>query len=540
MKRRLAAILAAIACLVGPAKAGHYYVRPGVDYVRPGVDARPDVARPDVVSGFSRTVYREQQEPGSPRAAAPLTLLQVNDVYSTVPIDGVGGLARVATLKRQLAASGRTPFLVLAGDFLSPSVASSVFKGSQMIAALNAAGLDLATLGNHEFDFGDEVLIERMREAKWQWVVSNVVDTRTGKPIGGAAPYVIKTFGGLKVGFIGLCLNTSEISGVKLAHTRIGDPLAAAARYLPLLRRGGATVIVAVTHLAFETDRALVQKFPQIDLIIGGHEHYPITATENRTLVSKAGSDARYVARIDVSRRAGGPVERFFELLPITAAIADEPTTAAVVASYETRLGGELDTVVGTTRVPLDAVTVRMRASETNIGDLVADVMRADAGADLAIMNAGSIRGDRIYAAGPLTRRTLLEMLPFGNVICKVALPGRVVLQALNSGVSEIPASAGRFPQVSGLTMRVEAGAPAGNRVRDVRVNGQPLDETRSYTVAIPDFLLAGGDGYTMFGGGKVLIGPEAGNLMVSSLEKYVAAKGDVAPELDGRITIVR
>ena len=287
---------------------------------------------------------------------------------------------------------------------------------------------------------------------------------------------MIKTFGALKVGFIGLCLNTSEISGVKLAHTRIGDPLAAAARYLPLLKRGGATVIVAVTHLAFETDRALVQRFPQIDLIIGGHEHYPITATENRTLVSKAGSDARYVARIDVNRRAGGTVERFFELLPITAAIADEPNTAAVVASYETRLGGELDTVVGTTRVPLDAVSVRMRASETNIGDLVADAMRADAGADIAIMNAGSIRGDRIYAAGPLTRRALLEMLPFGNVICKIALPGRVVLQALNSGVAELPASAGRFPQVSGLTMRVEVSAPAGNRVRDVKVNGQPLD----------------------------------------------------------------
>src|SRR5260221_1412947 len=190
-----------------------------------------------------------QEEPGSPRAAAPLTLLQINDVYSTVPIDGVGGLARVATLKQQLAASGRTPFLVLAGDFLSPSVASSVFKGSQMIAALNAAGLDLATLGNHEFDFGDEVLIERMREAKWQWVVSNVVDTRTGKPIGGAAPYVIKTFGPLEVGFISLCLNASEISGVKLAPTPIREPLLAAAPYLPTLSCGGRALIATARPL---------------------------------------------------------------------------------------------------------------------------------------------------------------------------------------------------------------------------------------------------------------------------------------------------
>ena len=137
-------------------------------------------------------------------------------------------------------AAGRTPFLVLAGDFLSPSVASSVFKGAQMIAALNAAGLDMATLGNHEFDFGDDVLITRMHEAKWQWVVSNVVDTATGKPIADAAPYVLRTFGGVKVGFIGLCLNTSEIAPDKLTHTRIVDPLEVAARYLPLLKQEGA------------------------------------------------------------------------------------------------------------------------------------------------------------------------------------------------------------------------------------------------------------------------------------------------------------
>ena len=99
-------------------------------------------------------VARSREEPSAPRARAPLTILQINDVYSTVPIDGAGGLARVATLKQRLTEAGRTPILVLAGDFLSPSVASSVFKGEQMVAALNAAGVDIATFGNHEFDFG--------------------------------------------------------------------------------------------------------------------------------------------------------------------------------------------------------------------------------------------------------------------------------------------------------------------------------------------------------------------------------------------------
>jgi 5'-nucleotidase len=336
------------------------------------------------------------QQEFSARAAAPVTFLQINDVYTMVPIDGQGGLARVATLKQNLAKAGRTPFLVIAGDFLAPSVASSVFRGEHMIAALNAAGLDLATLGNHEFDFGDDVLIQRMHEATFEWVVSNVVDTKTGQPIGGAAPYLVKTFGSLKVGFIGLCLNTQEITSDKLKHTRISDPLTAAGRYLPMLKQAGATVIVAVTHLAFADDRSLVEQYPEIDLVIGGHEHYLITAAERRSFISKAGSDAKFVARIDVNQRVAGTVERFYELLPITSALADDPNTAAAIASYEAKLSTALDAVIGTTREPLDAISLHLRASETNMGNLVADAIRADARTYIAITNSGSIRGDRV------------------------------------------------------------------------------------------------------------------------------------------------
>lgn len=476
-----------------------------------------------------------QDDEASPRNRAPLTFLQINDVYSTLPVDGLGGLARVATVKQRVSSPARTTLLVMAGDFLSPSVASSVFKGEQMVAALNAAGLDLATLGNHEFDFGTDVLIERMHEAKWQWVVSNVIDTKTGKPVGGAAPYVIRTIGSMKVGFIGLCLTTSEISRDKLTHIRLDDPMKAAARYVPLLAQRGANVIVAITHLDFPADRELVRRFPQIDLVIGGHEHFPITMTAGRALISKAGSDAKAVARIDVNRRPDGTVERFYDLEPMNATIPDEPATAAVIKSYEDRLGVELEQVVATSRVPLEAVSLRLRASETNLGDLFADAMRASAGADVAIMNSGSIRGDRVYPAGPITRRTVIAMHPFGNVICKVAVPGRVILQALNSGVSKLPAAAGQFPQVSGLTMRVDPRAPVGRRVTDVIVNGQPLDPARTYTLAVPDFVLKGGDEYTMFAHQPVLVGPESGALLVEAVRTYFAGLGEITREVDGR-----
>lgn len=490
---------------------------------------------------LSPTRFAFQEDVGSPRAAAPLTILQINDVYATAPVGDRGGLARVATLKRTLADAGRTPLLVIAGDFLSSSVESTVFKGEQMVAALNAAGLDMATLGNHEFDFGYDVLIRRMSEARWQWVVSNVLDAGTGRPVGNASPYVVRRFGTLRVGFIGLCVIDEGVRRDRLQRLRFIHPIEAAAAQLAALRTEGVDVIVALTHLTFDLDRALAEKFPEIDLIVGGHEHYPISATVNRTLISKAGSDAKNVARIDIGRRSGGgPVERFYELVPITPATPDDPATAAVVASYTSRLGDELKAVIGTTRAPLDGVSQRLRTSETNLGNLVADAVRANAGADIAIVNSGGIRGDRIYAAGPLLRRDLVEMHPFGNIVCKLAVTGRVILDALNFGVSRLPAATGQFPQVSGLAVQLNLTGPPERRVQNVRLDGRPLDPAATYTLAIPDYLLNGGDGYTMFGSHQVLVGPESGDSIATALEAYVAGRGEINPTIEGRITVVQ
>lgn len=473
-----------------------------------------------------------------PRRGAPVTLLQLNDVYSTVPVDGRGGLARVATLDRQIAATGRTPLMLLAGDFLSSSVASTVFKGAQMIEALNAIGLDVATLGNHEFDFGLDVLRQRMREAKFDWVVSNVIDRETGNPIGGAAPYLIRTIDSVRIGIIGLCLTHEGMPTDRLARVELVDPLAAAGTYIPELRKQRVDVIVALTHLTYAEDRALAERFPEIDVIIGGHEHSPITSAVGTTLISKAGSEARFVARIDLNRRDADAVEKFYELIPITDALPDDPAAGEVINAWEARLGKELELSVGRTSVPLDGRNTRVRSMETNLGNLIADAIRADVDAEIAIVNGGGIRSDKVYQPGSLSRRNLVEMHPFGNVVCKIALRGRVVLEALNAGVSGLPTASGRFPQVSGLTYRVELSAPTGDRVRDVSVGSKPLELDREYTVALPDYILEGGDGYTMFAGARRLVSPEAGHLIITALEQYLAARGEVAPTVQGRITI--
>src|SRR4030095_16506101 len=171
---------------------------------------------------------------------------------------------------------------------------------------------------------------------------------------------------------------------------------------------------------------------------------------------------------------------------------------------------------------------------------LLPDAIRAHAGTDVAILNSGSIRGDRIFPPGPLTRRTLLTIHPFGNVVCKVEAPGRVIVQALNNGVSKLPATAGQFPQVSGMSFRVIPNAPVGNRLADLKIGGPPLNPDKAYSVALADFMLMGGDGYGMFADQRVVIGPEAGDLVADALEQYVSAKRTVSPAVDGRIQIER
>src|SRR5215208_6525203 len=134
-------------------------------------------------------------------ATTSITILQLNDVYQISPVDRGrrGGLARVATLRKNILSQSPHMLFLLAGDFISPSIASRLFKGKQMIDVLNSAGLDIATLGNHEFDFGADVLRQRMKESRFAYTIANVFEARTGKPFGGASQYIIRDIGGVRV-----------------------------------------------------------------------------------------------------------------------------------------------------------------------------------------------------------------------------------------------------------------------------------------------------------------------------------------------------
>jgi 5'-nucleotidase len=445
-------------------------------------------------------------------------------------------MARLATLVRRVRDENPNTLFLFGGDTLSPSPLSSVLQGRQMIAAFNALGLDLATFGNHEFDFGPGALAERMGESRFAWLSANVRDRASGKPFGGAERSRLVTLGGVAVGLFGLTMAGAAQTSSPGPDVVFDEPLATGRAVADELRRRGARVVVALTHQPMTDDRALAAG-ADVDLVLGGHEHEPLVAEERRAIVTKPGSDARYLVRVDLwLTREGRLVERTWSFQEVSARVPPAPAMAALVEGYARQTRDMLATVVGRSAVPLEARASRLRTSETNLGNFVADVMRERLGADVALTNGGGIRSEQEFPAGPITRGDVLGFLPFANVAVTLELGGADLRLALEQGLAGLEREAGAFLQVSGLTLTYDPRREAGRRVLTVSVNGAPLDEARTYVVAANDYLLRGGDGFTAFARGRVLVGPESGPDLAAIVLEAIGRRGTIAPALEGRI----
>jgi 5'-nucleotidase / UDP-sugar diphosphatase len=396
--------------------------------------------------------------------------------------------------------------------------------------------------GNHEFDFGPEVMQERMTEATFLWFGTNVLGP-DGKPFGGALATTTRQVGELTIGLFGLLTpETARLSSPGPTVT-FAPVVPTAKTAVEALRQAGVDVIIALTHLSIAEDRDLAQQVPGISVILGGHDHEPITWYEGRTLILKTGSDAHFLGRIDLTMEKKvtekGPQVTVTPSWRMIAnrGVTPDPGVAVEVARYTAILDQELGQPVGQTQTALNSQTGEVRTRETTMGNLIADALREVLQADVALVNGGGIRGNRLYDAGTtLTRRDILQELPFGNPGVLVELSGADLRDALENGVSQVENKAGRFPQVSGLQLTYNPGKPAGSRALDVQVGGKALDRSATYRVATNDFLLKGGDGYSSLSKGKVLVDASGGTLIATTVMRFITARGAVAPQVEGRI----
>ncbi len=481
-----------------------------------------------------------------------IRILHVNDFHGFAlphrPFgvqEELGGIAYLAGLAEGLRRE-RPSLLLSAGDMIQGSDWANLFQGKSVIEVMNRMGFDAMVVGNHEFDFGQEVLRQRIAEALFPVLGANV------EGFGVLKPHVIKDLSGIRIAIIGVVTEETPIAThpSNVAGLRFSFAEETVRRNVDFLR-GKVDVVLVLSHLGLHEDRRLAERVQGIDVIVGGHSHTRIERPlrVGETVLVQAWEHGKALGVLDLALERGKIVSVQGRLEIVAPALGKkEEGVEALVQSYQKKVGSLLDEVVGEAECDLDGENVRKR--ETNLGNLIADILREETGAQVALINGGGIR--RSIAKGPIRLRDVYGALPFDNYMVAVKLTGRELRETIEHGVSKIGEEAGRFPQVSGLSFVYNPLEPPGRRVKEILVGGSPLVSGREYVVATNDFLAAGGDGYRAFGDavrsskdfavvggmmkGERLTYSDPSRWLRDVVIESIRSRGRISPRVEGRI----
>lgn len=459
-------------------------------------------------------------------------ILHSNDVHGAI-----SGYANMAGLAAEYKAKGAEVILADAGDYSQGAVSVSSNKGLNAVTLMNKAGYDVATLGNHEFDYGYEQLTKNLKAADFENICCNIVGADGKKLFEGST--VITTESGLKIGFIGV--NTPETSTkanpalIKGLSWLSGDKMIEAVNAEAAALEGKADVVIVLAHLGVDGQSApnrstdLLAGVKGVDFIIDGHSHTVMPATKAEPIQS-TGTKFEYIGVVVIDNKTKAIESN--ELVKVTAETASDAAVAAAVKEINDKIDAEYGEVFAKSEVTLNGERAYSeetklygnRDGETNLGDLITDAMlwkineqggvTVDADHILAVTNGGGIRAS--IAAGDITKKAVNEVLPFGNTLAVVYVTGAELLEALEASTYCSPDSAvGGFPQVAGIEYTIdvtkefdggdkypgtEVVAPKSiQRVTIDSINGKAFDAKATYAVVTNNFVAAGGDTYHVF-----------------------------------------
>ena len=432
-----------------------------------------------------------------------------------------GGISRIATLIKQIQQETKNPVIVVSsGDDLMGRYFHQ-FHGKAIFGLMETAGYEVLALGNHEFDDGPGVLAEALDSINFTALCSDleVQDTVMEKS---CRPYLLRDYQGIGVGFFSLMTENFPMVTVT-GKVKIQANQAAIARdMVQLLKKKGARIIIAVTHIGTDMDRKVAAEVPGIDIIFGGHSHNYQGKLErvNDTLIVNGGEKGPALVRLDVSLDGENkvvPTSAVYSLVPVTADIKPEPEVKEQLAEYRRQLPAV--TVVGMTTKEWDLTDTTLRSRESAVADLITDMIRSRFKVDVVLYNSGSFRGDSTLSPGPITDVMLAEIDEFESNVFLLTMQGKYIRQILEHSASL--RGKGGFLQVSGIQFTIDSKAQVqelagrnntnytitrpGKRIKDIRIlsadgSWQPLDPARNYRLAANDFLVKrAGDRYFWF-----------------------------------------
>lgn len=505
--------------------------------------------------------------PERPAGTRRATIGFTNDLHGRITRQGESdydmGLGHIKTIfdaYRQLA----DEFLLLdAGDTVHGTTLVNLTEGENIIRLMNEMGYHAMTTGNHEYNYGFDRLKELEEEADFEFVASNVKDTEGNDLFKSFTEWEVF---GEKIGIIGLATqgtytstHPNNVEGIVFT-----DEVQAISDQIEALSEEFSKFIV-LSHVGYGVDQEIARQNPEVELIIGGHSHTPVIGGayvdgNDKTLITQAWEHGKLIGLVHLDFDENGNIvqktaqhltlaenlDQILEDLPSSTVgnpedilavegSEEDPVIKEMLEEIQAEVERELGEVIGSTSVVLNGERDFVRRGETNLGNLITDAVREFTGAEIAFINGGGIRAS--IDAGEITLGDVVSVLPFINLVETVNVPGSVILEALEHGSRQYPEQNGGFLHASGLKYIVDATREPGQRVVYVEVNGEVLDPDRTYNLATNDFLLAGGDGYTMFADYDVEL--VTGELFSDVLINYIRQQdGPIAPETEGRITV--
>lgn len=448
----------------------------------------------------------------------------------------VGGAAALASL---IGKDEGLKLVLDAGDWWQGTPEGSLTKGEAVADVFNAIGYDAVVVGNHEYDAGAGELRTLIGKLKVPVLSANTYG-EDGKLVPWVRPWIVKKVGGVTIGVFGLTTTGMRHLAFpkNIAGLDFRREVDVAREAVKALKKRGATVIIAVTHVGvenansnFEGDQTLAREVPGIDLIVGGHSHTFLTRAirgANGTLIVQAGSYLVKVGRttLEIDPETKTVVESSDELIDLWPdGVGEDPAVKAIVERHAEAVGRIFDTVIATAPAALGRESDR----ESALGDWMADCYRESLGTDAALQNGGGIRDD--VPAGPVTLRTMFNVMPFDNSMVKLNLKGADLRRVLDHGVGMA-----RIAQISGAAVEYRRPKPAGERLVSVTVGGEPLDDAKRYSIVTLDFLTNGGDGYSVFD--RFLSSETTGVLARDVLTACARKQGVLTAPPSGRLTL--
>lgn len=467
-----------------------------------------------------------------------IVILYTNDVHCAV--DTGIGYAGLSAYKKKVEEEGNAVFLIDEGDAIQGGVFGSLTKGEAIINLMNDVGYNLAIPGNHEFDYGVERFRELAQIANFPYISCNFEDLKADDTVFDA--YVIREIGGKKIGFIGVTTPETITATTPKSYqdengdfiysflqgdggTELYERIQAA---VDTVNAEGVDYTFLLTHLGITessgpyTSVNVIRNTTGIDAVIDGHSHstVPMEMVRNKdgeqVVLTQTGSHFKAIGQMTIGQDGGIDTELITDWNQVDPEIID--AIAEERSVFEDVIADQISYSDFDLAVKEDGVMFA-RNNECNLGDLVADAYRYATGADIAFVNAGSIRDN--IPAGEITYGDILMALPYNNELCVVKVKGEAVAEALEYAVGFAPDYFGGFPQVSGITFDVDLDKDAQvqrdenrlfvgfgsdeRRVSNIMVGGEPLDSDKEYTVAGTKFVLKEqGDGFTSFADGEM------------------------------------